>query len=150
MLGAVAAGGVVGAEARYGLTALVGEEPSFPWATLGANITGCFLVGVLMVVLLELTAPHRLLRPFLGVGVLGGYTTFSAYAVEIHEMLLDDRALAAWTYLAVTPMTALLAAWLGTRVTRGALARRRHRSTPAGVGVVRYVGRSTESGAGGE
>lgn len=131
VLAAIAAGGVIGAEARYGLTALAGDQSSFPWATLVENITGCFLIGVLMVVLLELTAPHRLLRPFLGVGVLGGYTTFSAYAVEVHEMLLDDRLVPVLIYLFSTPVAALLAAWLGTRTTRATLARLRHRTEGA-------------------
>ncbi|WP_216853331.1 fluoride efflux transporter CrcB [Phytoactinopolyspora halotolerans] len=129
VLGAIAAGGVVGAEARYALTLLGGDDPRFPWATLAENITGCFLIGVLMAVILQLTAPHRLVRPFLGVGMLGGYTTFSAYAVEVRELIADDRAAAALSYLVITPLAALTAVWLGVRGTGAALGRLRHRGT---------------------
>jgi hypothetical protein len=70
---ATAVGGVLGAQARYGLgLAVPHSSDQFPWSTVVINATGCALIGVVMVVLLELTSPHRLLRPFLGVGVLGG------------------------------------------------------------------------------
>ena len=83
VLGAIAAGGVVGAEARYTLgLALPHAVGTWPWSTLLINVSGCLLIGVLMVVITELVKPHRLLRPFLGVGVLGGYTAFSTYAVD--------------------------------------------------------------------
>jgi CrcB protein len=131
VLGAIAAGGAVGAEARYALTLINGDRPAFPWATLVENVSGCLLIGVLMAVLLELTAPHRLLRPFLGVGVLGGYTTFSAYAVDVRILLADDRALAALTYLVVTPVLALVAVFVAMRLTRSVLLRRRWRTERA-------------------
>ncbi|WP_166355913.1 fluoride efflux transporter CrcB [Phytoactinopolyspora limicola] len=125
ILGAVAAGGVVGAEARYLISLLGDGRPAFPWPTLVENITGCFLIGVLMAVLLELTDPHRLLRPFLGVGVLGGYTTFSAYAVDVRVLLLDERVVPALLYVVITPVAALVAVWLAMRVTRATLGRLR-------------------------
>ena len=62
-----------------------------PWATFLINVSGCALIGVLMVTITELTSPHRLVRPLLGLGVLGGYTTFSTYSVEIHQMLAVGR-----------------------------------------------------------
>ncbi|WP_205857781.1 fluoride efflux transporter FluC [Phytoactinopolyspora endophytica] len=127
VIGAIAAGGAVGAEARYALAQLDGDRSAFPWTTFVENITGCFLIGVLMAVILELTAPHRLLRPFIGVGVLGGYTTFSAYAVEVRELLADDRAAMALAYLAVTPVVALLAVWTAVRLTGTTLGRLRQR-----------------------
>jgi fluoride exporter len=117
----------LGAEARYALTLLNGDRPSFTWVTLVENVTGCFLIGVLMAVLLQLTAPHRLLRPFLGVGVLGGYTTFSAYAGEVRVLLADERVVAALIYLAATPVVALIAVWAAMRTTRATLDRLRLR-----------------------
>ncbi|WP_261988702.1 fluoride efflux transporter FluC, partial [Streptomyces sp. wa22] len=55
----------------------------FPWAVFAVNVTGCALIGVLMVLLAERgTVTHPLVRPFLGVGVLGGFTTFSTYAAS--------------------------------------------------------------------
>lgn len=124
VLAAVAAGGVIGAEARYGLTTLQGNPPSFPWTTIGINISGCLLIGVLMAVVFELTAPHRLLRPFLGIGVLGGFTTFSTYAVDVRTLLAADRPAVALGYLLLTPLAALVAVWAGARITRSLISRR--------------------------
>ncbi len=73
---AISVGGVLGALARYGLgVAFPHGAAGFPWATFAVNVTGCGLTGVLMVCIDQLGA-HRLVRPFLGVGVLGGFTTF--------------------------------------------------------------------------
>jgi CrcB protein len=126
IVGVITAGGVLGAEARYGVDRLSAGNPSgIPWATLAVNATGCLLIGVLMVVLLELTAPHRLLRPFLGIGVLGGFTTFSAYAVEVQVLLADGRALAALGYLAATPVLAVAFCWAGAALARTVINHRR-------------------------
>ncbi|HEX6198311.1 MAG TPA: CrcB family protein [Jiangellaceae bacterium] len=124
VLAVIAAGGVIGAETRYGLDVLLrpGDVPS---ATLIANAGGCFLIGVLMVLLLELTAPHRLLRPFLGIGVLGGFTTFSAYTAEVHRLLDDGHLELAIGYLAAMPIIAVSFAYAGTALARSVIARRR-------------------------
>lgn len=119
VLGAIAAGGVLGAEARYGMgLALPHASGGWPWSTLLINLTGCLLIGILMVIITELTEPHRLVRPFLGVGVLGGYTTFSTYSTEMIQLLDAGRPGPALIYLAVTPLGALTAAWAGTALTR--------------------------------
>ncbi|NED96632.1 CrcB family protein [Phytoactinopolyspora alkaliphila] len=128
MLGAIAAGGALGAEVRYLVSLANADRPAFPWTTAVENVSGCLLIGVLMAVLLELTSPHRLLRPFLGVGVLGGYTTFSAYAVDVRVLLADERALAALTYLVATPLLALVAVIVAMRFTRSVLTCRRWRT----------------------
>ena len=76
VLAAISAGGIAGALARYGLAAAWPHPPAgFPWSTFVINVTGCFLIGVLMVIVTEVVTHKPLLRPFLGVGVLGGYTT---------------------------------------------------------------------------
>ena len=86
VLAAVAAGGVLGAVARYGLTTAIPHRPGgFAWATFGINVTGCLLIGVLMVLVEEVWTGRRLLRPFLGVGVLGGFTTFSTYTLDASQ-----------------------------------------------------------------
>ena len=85
------------------------------------NVSGCLLIGILMVVILETGAPHPLARPFLGVGVLGGYTTFSTYAVEVHALLLDNRLLLATTYLIGTVVAALVAVQLGVFLARATM-----------------------------
>jgi CrcB protein len=120
---AVAVGGVLGAEARYALTLLWPAEPGhWPMATWVENVSGSFLLGALMVVLLELTAPHRLVRPFLGVGVLGGYTTFSTATVEVESLVRSGRPGVALAYLLGTVVAALVAVALGTAALRWAAA----------------------------
>ena len=81
MLAAVAVGGSAGSAARYEVALLLPHDAGtgVPWATLAVNAVGCLLIGVL-IVLVE--GRHPLLRPLLGVGVLGGFTTFSTYAVD--------------------------------------------------------------------
>lgn len=118
LLAAVSAGGVLGAEARYGIgLGLPHGADGFPWSTVLINVTGCLVIGALIVVLLELTSPHRLARPFLGVGVLGGYTTYSTFAVDVERMVLAHRPLLALGYLAVTVTGCAVAVWLSTTAT---------------------------------
>jgi CrcB protein len=111
---AVAAGGAIGGLARYATTELVGTHPaSFPWATFVENVVGCLLLGALMVVLVELRGPSRYARPFLGVGVLGGYTTFSAYTSEIRALAASGHTVTAALYLAGSVVAGLLATLVG-------------------------------------
>ncbi|MEV6687459.1 CrcB family protein [Streptomyces sp. NPDC051130] len=121
VLAAVAAGGAVGASARYGLSLMWPAGPgAFPWATFWTNVTGCALIGVLMVLIGEggRKAPHPLVRPFAGVGVLGGFTTFSTYAVECSRLLDEGEAGAALGYAGLTVAAALGAVWAAASVTR--------------------------------
>ncbi|GAA4828422.1 fluoride efflux transporter CrcB [Saccharopolyspora rosea] len=119
VLGVISAGGGLGALARYGIAVLLPSEPDrFPWGTFTTNVTGCFLIGVLMVLITDVWSAHRLLRPFLGVGLLGGYTTFSTYAVEFRSLLHPGAVGTAFAYLAGTPVAALLAVFAGVVLTR--------------------------------
>ncbi|MEU6208847.1 fluoride efflux transporter FluC [Streptomyces sp. JL4002] len=121
VLAAVAAGGALGASARYGVSLLWPAAPgAFPWATLWINASGCALIGVLMVLIGEggRTSPHPLLRPFAGVGVLGGFTTFSTYALDFSRLLDEGEAALALGYGALTVVAALGAVWLAAAVTR--------------------------------
>jgi CrcB protein len=125
VLAVVASGGVLGALGRYGLgVALRSGERGFPWATFTINVSGCLFIGVLIVLVTEVWAAHRLLRPFLGTGLLGGYTTFSTYVVDTRRLLDLGAAGTALTYLFGTLAAALLATFLGVLGTR-ALTRRR-------------------------
>ncbi|TDC51270.1 CrcB family protein [Jiangella ureilytica] len=124
MLAVIAAGGMLGSLARCGAGLLAGET-AWPWPILLVNTSGCLLIGVLMAVLLDLTAPHRLLRPFLGIGVLGGYTTFSTYAVDVQRLVVSGREVAALAYVLVTPVLALVAVWVGTVLSRSVRGRGR-------------------------
>jgi len=77
LLPVIALGGMLGASARHALELWWPASPGdWPWATLAANVSGCVLIGMLMVQVVEIGRTHPLLRPFLGVGLLGGYTTF--------------------------------------------------------------------------
>lgn len=121
VLAAVAAGGALGASARYGAGLLWPAAPGgFPWATFWVNVSGCALIGVLMVLISEggRSAPHPLVRPFAGVGVLGGFTTFSTYAVDFSRLLDEGEAGVALTYAALTVAAALGAVWAAASATR--------------------------------
>lgn len=122
VLAAIAVGGALGALARYGLGIALPPAPDeWPWATFLENASGCLLMGVLMVVITEAVTPHPLVRPFLGVGVLGGYTTFSAYSLEVLTLVDAGRGGVALLYLGLTPVIAVLAVALGAVGTRTAL-----------------------------
>ncbi|MFB7501360.1 fluoride efflux transporter FluC [Streptomyces sp. NPDC056161] len=115
----VALGGGIGAAARYGATLLWPAAPgAFPWTVLWINAAGCAVIGAFMVVISEVWTAHRLVRPFFGTGVLGGFTTFSTYAVDVQRLIADGRAPTALAYLAATPVAALTAVWLAAMVTR--------------------------------
>lgn len=120
-------GGILGACSRHGLDLALPHAPDeFPWSTVIINASGCFAIGMLMVVLLDLTAPHRMVRPFLGVGVLGGYTTYSTFAVDAEQLVLHHRPWMAVAYLVMTVTVCLFAVWLSTQLTSGVI-RARHR-----------------------
>lgn len=126
VLGSIAVGGALGALGRYGLAvAWPHTTGQFPWATFVTNVSGCFLIGVLMVVITEVWSAHRLIRPFLGVGVLGGYTTFSTYSGDIQQLVTAGAARVGLLYLAGTVVAALAAVYLGISMTRLATRARR-------------------------
>ena len=111
---AISAGGALGSLARWGVGELLPwSGDGFPWATFVENLSGGFLLGVLMVFVLDVWAPRPYLRPFLGVGVLGGYTTFSTYMLETHDLLAGGQPALAATYLFGTLVAGILAVWLG-------------------------------------
>ncbi|MFJ2029262.1 fluoride efflux transporter FluC [Streptosporangium sp. NPDC087985] len=118
-LGAISAGGVLGALARHGLVvAFPHPAGGFAWATFGVNVAGCLLIGVLMVLVTETWRVHRLVRPFLGVGLLGGFTTFSTYVTDITGTAAAGAPGTALLYLAATVIAALAAVYAGTSLTR--------------------------------
>lgn len=122
VLAAVSLGGAVGALARYGIAvALPPSRTGLPWATFTINVSGCLLIGMLMTLLSEAWAGHRLARPFLGVGVLGGYTTFSTYVVDIQRLVDAGAAATGLLYLVATALAALTAVYAGISMTRLAL-----------------------------
>jgi fluoride exporter len=123
VLAAISVGGAVGAVARFAISNAWPIVPNgFPWATFAINVTGCLLIGVLMVAIAEIWPRRRLLRPFLGTGVLGGYTSFSTYVVDAQHLLDQHAAPTALAYLLATLVCALVAVYIGTGLTRIAVA----------------------------
>lgn len=130
---AIGAGGALGSLARYGLSVALPYRPGeFPLPTMLANIVGCLLIGVLMAMITEATAPHRLLRPFFGVGVLGGFTTFSTYIVDMIDAGDAGSPLTAVSYGLGTVLACLAAVAVGLLATRAVL-----RPTPIHTGEAR-------------
>jgi len=112
---AVALGGVLGAAARFGVGLLLPHAPgTFPLGTLLINVVGGFLIGVLI----DAVAARPLLRPFAVTGILGGFTTFSTYAVDAEQLLAAGRLATAGAYLVGTLAGALAATWLGLALAR--------------------------------
>jgi len=102
------AGGFLGAAARYGLSvAMKPWTATFPWHTLAINLAGCFLIGLLMPVV-----GHR---PFWFVfvvpGVLGGFTTFSAFGYETLTLAQGGKPVLAGIYVAASVLAGLGAVW---------------------------------------
>ncbi len=124
----IALGGAIGACARYGASLLWPTgHGAFPWTTLLVNAVGCAVIGVFMVVITEGLSAHPLVRPFFGTGVLGGFTTFSTYAVDAQRLLSGGQFGAAAGYLAGTAVAALVSVWTAAAVTRRVLGRREAR-----------------------
>lgn len=122
----IALGGMLGAAARFALERTwPAPAGAVPWATLAINVSGCAAIGVLMVHVSETGRAHPLARPFLGVGLLGGYTTFSTYAVQVHGLLASGEPVLALAYLLGTALSALLAVAAGVVAARAAVRARR-------------------------
>jgi fluoride exporter len=119
-LAAVAVGGGIGSVARYALATAFPAGSGFPWAIFAVNVSGCFLLGLLMVYLLDIWPPRRFLRPLLAVGVLGGYTTFSTYAGGVLTLLTGHAPALADAYALTSILAALLAVWCGMKAARAA------------------------------
>ena len=111
----VAAGGMVGSIARYGVSLLIPSLFAFPLATLFVNVTGSFIIGFYS----ALTGPDGRLfagtrqRQFVMTGMCGGYTTFSAFSLETFRLLHDGMIGTALLNIAVSVVTWLVAVWLG-------------------------------------
>jgi fluoride exporter len=111
-----ALGGALGALARWAAaTALPSSLGGWPWATLLVNLTGCLLLGLLIAVVAVRLPEARWPRPFLAVGVLGGFTTFSAFAVEVVEQVDAGAALLAAAYVLASVVGGIGAVALGAR-----------------------------------
>jgi len=119
ILAAIAAGGMLGASARLGIAWWLPTRPGrFPWSTWWTNLSGSFLLGLLLVVLLEGFAARRHLRPFLATGILAAFTTMSTYQVETALLLRDGHPVTGVAYGTLSLAVGIALAYAGTRVGR--------------------------------
>jgi fluoride exporter len=118
----VALGGALGAVLRFALSAIVRGMPALaglPWATLGVNVTGSLAIGAFAGLAASGNDITPSMRAFVMVGVLGGYTTFSTFALEGIEMLQSGSAAKAMIYASASVILSIGAATLGFAMTRG-------------------------------
>ena len=114
VLAAIAAGGALGAPARYEMTRLVHvTKGTFPWSTFWTNISGSLALGFLLILVIERFPPSRYLRPFFATGFLGAYTTFSTYMVETDTLVKDGRVSIGIAYLLASAAAGFAAVWVG-------------------------------------
>jgi len=119
-MAAVAVGGAIGATLRWGIgTWMVGKTgPGFPWHTMLINLSGAFLIGVLMALSIERGVVSGDWRLFLGTGVLGGFTTFSTLSYESLALMQSGLWTAGFANMFGSAVLGLAAAWLGMVVGR--------------------------------
>lgn len=116
LVAVVAVGGVLGTTSRYAATHLIPTTHDLPWATLVVNLVGAFLLGLLLETLAGTDAETprgQLARLGLGTGLLGGFTTYSALALDVIELLADGQFGHALGYGAGSVSAGLLACLAG-------------------------------------
>lgn len=120
---AIALGGALGSVLRFALNEAISNRfgRAFPWGTLSINVVGSFLIGVLVVLLLERWEVSPAVRLGLMVGVLGGFTTFSSFSLEVVNLMQNGAFLRAMTYVAASVTACILAAAAGIYLARSSL-----------------------------
>jgi CrcB protein len=112
----VGVGSLVGGVLRYGLSTWVHrvlDNPWFPYGTLAVNALGCLVIGFLAGLAETRTAFTSEARLFLFVGLLGGFTTFSSFALETFSLARDTQNVAALMNIGLQLILGLLAVWIG-------------------------------------
>jgi len=114
VLVAIAAGGGLGTPARYAIEDVFAPGPGrFPTATFAINVGGAFLLAAFLVLVIERFPPTRYLRPFVATGILGAFTTFSTFAVELVTLGKDGHVATAVIYALASLVVGLAAARAG-------------------------------------
>ena len=120
---AIAVGGAAGSVLRYWMSTalynLLGR--TFPYGTLAVNVLGCLLMGMLFVVFATRGTGDGVLRAGILIGVLGGFTTFSAFSMETFILIEEGALLKALLNMAVSLVLCIVATWAGVIVTRHAM-----------------------------
>lgn len=116
-----AAGGALGAGARHlvNISMLARFGPAFPWATLMVNIVGSLLMGILIEFLMPFGGASAAWRTFLATGILGGFTTFSAFSLDVWVLYERGQLFALAIYLALSIVLSIAALVLGIALVRG-------------------------------
>lgn len=116
----VGLGGGLGAIARYlvGRLSVSAFGPSFPWGTFAVNVIGGFAMGLLVGWMAFKVTGGENLRLFLGVGVLGGFTTFSSFSIEALQMMERKAYITAFGYISGSVICAIFAVFIGLMIAR--------------------------------
>lgn len=120
---AIAAGGAVGSVLRYWMSTVVYNlwGRTFPYGTLAVNVLGCLLMGILFVILTERATGDGVLRAGVLVGLLGGFTTFSAFSMETFSLIEEGALLKALLNVAASLVLCVAATWVGVAIARHAI-----------------------------
>ncbi|MEO1282446.1 MAG: fluoride efflux transporter CrcB [Pseudomonadota bacterium] len=117
-----ASGGAIGAGARYlvGVATLrvAGPAAAFPWATFTVNVVGSFAMGMLIELIAQRYSASQELRTFLATGVLGGFTTFSAFSLDVVTLMERKANGMAAVYVASSVALSILALFAGLHLAR--------------------------------
>lgn len=116
-------GGALGSGARHLVNISFGSwrDGGFPWATLTVNIVGCFLMGLLIGTLVLRFDDSTELRTFFATGILGGFTTFSAFSMDFAQLAQRGDLALGLIYVAVSVIVSIAAVFAGLAVTRAVL-----------------------------
>jgi fluoride exporter len=117
----VAMGGAVGSTLRFWVGGSVGDRlgTRFPYGTFVVNCTGSFLIGLVITLISERANLNPNWRYLIGVGFIGGYTTFSAFEYETFQSLQDGKMLIASLNVILSVAVGLICVWLGVAAARG-------------------------------
>lgn len=127
VVAAIFAGGFAGGATRYEIGLHWSIGGSFPWPTFFINVSGSFVLALLLVLVIEVFPPTRFVRPAMGTGFLGAYTTFSSLVVSADELAAHHHAGTAAAYLVGSTAAGLLLALLGLATGRWIATRRQAR-----------------------
>jgi CrcB protein len=128
--GVIALGGFAGGDTRYALGLAWPDNPGlFPWTTFGINVSGAFVLALLLVLILEAWEAPTWLRPLVGTGFLGAFTTFSAVAFALDRFAAADQWVLFSAYMGFSVLAGLAAASFGVVLGRSWVAARTKHAT---------------------
>lgn len=124
VVAAVAAGGAIGSAARYIVTVLVQRTfgTGFPWWTMSVNVIGSFIMGVIVTSIALRWSVGQVGQAFLMIGILGGFTTFSAFSLDVATLVERNATATAGGYVLTSVVLSIGALFGGMALTRAVLA----------------------------